>query len=167
MSESSFMLDIKPLAADEWPMLQGIRLAALKQAPDSFLARYQDELDFDEYRWRAEFDRGEWTIGFRGELPVSLLGCTREKTTPWHECYLEYLWVAPESRENGIGYSMLADAIARLRKQGVRTAYLWVLDGNDSAVRLYRRAGFVSSNHRQPLTARPGRVEERMHLELE
>jgi hypothetical protein len=43
---------------------------------------------------------------------------------------------------------------------------LWVLDGNDVAMRLYERVGFTRNNHRQPLEARPGRSEERLRLDL-
>jgi ribosomal protein S18 acetylase RimI-like enzyme len=167
MSESWFMPDIELLAADQWPILREIRLTALSQAPDLFLARYDDEINFDEIRWRAEFDRGQWSVGLNRRHPVSLLGSTREAHTPWSECFLEYLWVSPEWRYGGLGYGMLVHAIERLRKEGVRTAFLWVLDGNDTAVRLYRRLGFVSANHRQPLADRPGRTEELMRLDLD
>jgi ribosomal protein S18 acetylase RimI-like enzyme len=167
MSESWFMPDIELLAPDQWQVLKGVRLAALEQAPDSFLARWEDENQFDEVRWRAEFDRGQWSIGSHLGSPVSLLGSTRENHTPWSECFLEYLWVSPEWRYKGLGYSMLVTEIERLRKVGVRTAFLWVLDGNEAAVRLYRRVGFVSANYRQPLEGRPGRAEELMRLDLD
>lgn len=166
MSESCFMSDIKLLVPDEWPMLREIRLTALKESPEAFLAQYDDEREFDEPRWRSEFDRGEWYLGFRLRRAVSLLGCTRESKTPPSECYLEYLWVSPESRHEGVAFHLLTTVIDRLRRSGVRRAFLWVLDGNETAVRLYRRVGFISSNHRQPLAARPGRTEELMQLDL-
>jgi hypothetical protein len=43
---------------------------------------------------------------------------------------------------------------------------LWVLDGNEVAMRLYQRAGFTTTNYRQPLAARPGRTKERFYLNL-
>lgn len=161
------MPHIELLGTDQWAILRDVRLEALRQEPDSFLARYEDEKEFDEARWRAEFDRGQWSAGSYRRRRVSLLGSTREKNTPWSECFLEYLWVSPEWRDKGLGSGMLVHAIDRLRKEGVRTAFLWVLDGNDTAVRLYRRVGFVSANHRQPLPGRPGRTEELMRLDLD
>jgi ribosomal protein S18 acetylase RimI-like enzyme len=166
MSESWFMPDIELLASHQWYVLRTIRLAALQEAPDSFLARYEDQKDWEPARWREEFNRGEWSIGFNVNKPISLLGSTREETTPQDACYLEYLWVSPEWRRRGLAHSMLAHAIERLRKLGVRTAFLWVLNGNRDAVRLYRSVGFVSGNHSQPLTDRPGRSEELMRLDL-
>jgi ribosomal protein S18 acetylase RimI-like enzyme len=61
---------------------------------------------------------------------------------------------------------MLTIILDRLQTSGVRTVFLWVLDGNDTAIRLYKRVGFVSTNHRQPLSADPERSEERMQLDL-
>jgi ribosomal protein S18 acetylase RimI-like enzyme len=130
------------------------------------LVRDSQDETFGENSWRAEFDRGGWCIGFREGQPVSLLGVTREPDTPQHQCYLEYVWVSPECRRSGVAAFMLTIVLDQLRASGVRTAFLWVLDGNNAAVRLYKRLGFVSTNHRQPLADCPGRSEERMELDL-
>jgi ribosomal protein S18 acetylase RimI-like enzyme len=166
MSESGFMPDIKRLEPDDWPLLQHIRLTALKESPESFLAQYDEEMTFTQERWRSEFDRGIWYIGFRHKRAMSMVGCTREKDTPSSECFLEYCWVDPEFRGRGVAFQLLTDIVDKLRATGVRRAFLWVMDGNDAAVRLYRRVGFVSSKIRQPLAARPGRSEELMRYDL-
>lgn len=155
------------LTRDEWPLLREIRLAALLDSPCSFLATYELEIGFDEARWRAEFTRGHWDIGFCGGKQVGMLGVTREPTTPPEECYLEYVWVAPQFRRYGIALDMLQTALDDLAQSGVRTTRLWVLDGNESARNLYKRLGFVSTGKKQPLVAKPGRYEELMSLELE
>ncbi len=61
---------------------------------------------------------------------------------------------------------LLRTVLDRLRDCGVRTAWLWILNGNDSALRLYQQFGFQSTNQRQPLPKQPGRYEERMRLLL-
>jgi GNAT superfamily N-acetyltransferase len=157
---------IKMLDPGEWRVLRDIRLSALKESPEAFLATYDQEKEYDEARWRAEFGRCDWHIGCENGKAISLLGCTRENYPPASAPYLEYLWVSPDARRQGMAFDLLSHVLDRLRTFGVRMAYLWVLDGNDAAVRLYRRAGFVSSNHSQPLAARPGRREEMMQLEL-
>jgi hypothetical protein len=45
-------------------------------------------------------------------------------------------------------------------------AWLWILNGNDPALRLYEQFGFQSTNQRQPLPEQPSRYEERMRLRL-
>jgi ribosomal protein S18 acetylase RimI-like enzyme len=49
-----------------------------------------------------------------------------------------------------------------LADEGVELAWLWVLDGNEAARRLYVTLGFTSTGERQPLPACPSRTEERM-----
>ncbi len=166
MSESCFVPDIEQLGVDEWPTLREIRLTALQESPDAFLASYDIEREFDEAKWRAEFGRGEWLVARDNRLPVSVLGCTREEDTPPWMCYLEHLWVAPQCRRKGLAFTMITHAIARLRGMDMRLARLWVLAGNDAAVRLYKRAGFISANYSQALPGRPGVIEELMELEL-
>jgi ribosomal protein S18 acetylase RimI-like enzyme len=61
---------------------------------------------------------------------------------------------------------LLRTVLDRLRDSGVRMAWLWILNGNDPALRLYEQFGFQSTNERQPLPGQPGRYEERMRLRL-
>ena len=162
------MSTFKSLSSDEWITLRDARLLALRDSPAAFLATYERERLYPEAKWRAEFDRGAWNVGLDEKKPVSLLGVTREPGSPTDECYLEYLWVAPEWRGAGLALRMLELVLAQLMTDGVRTAFLWVLDGNRPARRLYERVGFVSTNDRQPIpdAERPGLVEERMLLDL-
>ena len=147
-----------------------MRLSALRDSPHAFLHKYEDESGFDEARWRQEFIRGDWYVrtvtGRPADEPVGLVGITREPSTPAQHCFLEYLWVAPECRGRGVAFGMINYVLGLLRKSAVRTVFLWVLDNNDRAARLYKRAGFVSCNYRQPLEDRPERSEELMQLDL-
>jgi ribosomal protein S18 acetylase RimI-like enzyme len=158
--------EINPLDPDEWLTLRNIRLAALRESPHAFLATYEQQKDYNEDRWRGEFDRGCWFAALDEGRPLCLLGVTRDPSIPADACYLEYVWVAPQHRGRGVALVMLTGILDRLRAAGLRTAFLWVLDGNDAAMRLYKRAGFIRSNHREPLPDRPGRFEERLHLNL-
>ena len=166
MPKLGFAPEIRLLTPDDWVELRNIRLAALQESPEAFLSTYRQEVAYDSDRWRTEFDRGNWYIGICAGAPVSLLGVTRGTSMPVHECYLEYLWVSPEYRRSGIAFGMLTAVLERLRAAAVGTTFVWVIDGNEAARRLYERIGFVSSNHRQSLTARPGRSEEKLILTL-
>ncbi len=160
------MLDIKLLGPDEWPTLRDVRLSALLDSPRSFLSQHDLERAYDETRWRVEFTRGDWYVGLREGQTISLLAVTRERDAPPHQCYLEFLWVSPEYRRSNVATRMLRAILDQLKKDGNRTAFLWVLDGNDSAVRLYEKIGFVTTNLIQPLPEQPDRSEEQMRIDL-
>jgi len=170
MSRLRLMLDIKVLTPGDWRTLREIRLSALQESPDAFLSTHEQEEKYDPPRWRAEFVRGDWYVGMARAAsaaePVSMAGITRELGAPGHQCFLEYVWVAPGFRRHGNAFNMINEVLDRLKLSGVRTVFLWVLDGNSDAMRLYERLGFLSCNHRQPLTAFPGRSEELMQRQL-
>jgi len=164
MGKFGFVPDIKLLVPDEWLRLRDIRLSALRESPDAFLSTYEQEQDYSERQWRAEFARGDWNVGLIEGRPVSLLGVTRESSTPEQECYLEYLWVSPECRRSGVARTMLTAIIERLRTSGMTTVFLWVLDGNEPAKRLYEHCGFTSTGLTQRPRRSPLRSEELMRL---
>ncbi len=164
------MLDIKLLTPDDWRTLREIRLSALRESPHAFLPTYQKESEYDEHKWRTEFARGDWYVGVArvgsADEQVGIAGITREHDTPPDQCFLEYVWIVPEFRRQGVAFNMINEVLDRLKLSGVQTVFLWVLDGNDAAMRLYELLGFVRRNHRQPLKELPGRSEELMQLHL-
>jgi ribosomal protein S18 acetylase RimI-like enzyme len=158
---------VEVLAEDEWPRLQSIRLAALREDPSAFLNSHKEEATYGEQQWRQELSRGQWYIMVSGHKEIGLLGVTREGTMSEHKYYLEYLWVAPDFRQAGLASSLLRTALARLRASGVRTVWLYILDGNEQAMRLYRRFGFQSANTRLLLPDHPAGGEELLKLSLD
>ena len=157
---------VEVLAENDWPRLREIRLAALKEHPEGFLASHEREAAFAERRWRLEFLRGEWNVMLADDEDIGLLGVTREPDMSSQECYLEYLWVTPGFRRSGVASMLLRTVLDRLRDSEVHTVWLWILNGNERARRLYQRFGFQATNERQPLPDHPARSEERMRLRL-
>jgi ribosomal protein S18 acetylase RimI-like enzyme len=163
-SPISFRVNV--LTENDWARLRDIRLTALWADPAAFLSSYKTELTFAEQQWREQFSRGEWHVMRAGALDVGLIGVTREPDTPARECYLEYLWVAREFRRRGVATLLLRAVLDRLSDSGVQTVWLYILDGNDPAMRLYQRFGFQSTHERQELPDHPAGSEERMRLRL-
>lgn len=149
---------------EEWVVLREMRLAALQESPTAFLSSYSEESAYKEREWRAEFERGEWTIEVSNDKKIALVGITREQDTPPDECYLEYMWVRPGFRHRGVATDLIKNVLRRLFNLGFVTIWLWVLEGNEPARRLYEKCGFTSTG----LTQRPhrglSRSEELMRL---
>ena len=153
---------VKVLEEHEWPMLREARLAALRDSPDAFLSTFERERRYDEKRWRSEFSRGEWTVMLTEDRTIGLLGATRYLSGPRDERYLEYMWVSSEFRRSGRASELMKTVMRRLGDSGVVTVWLWVLDGNDAARRLYEGLDFVYTGTRQRLRGDPPRYEEEM-----
>jgi GNAT superfamily N-acetyltransferase len=154
------------LREEEWRKLRDVRLAALSESPDMFLSTFARESVFSEQQWRAEFARGKWIVKVSDGRAIGLLGVTREQATPQDRHYLEYMWVSPEFRRSGITADLFKVALECLRDKGIPAVWLWVLDGNDVARRLYLKRGFASTGIKQPLPDKPSRSEELLRLAL-
>jgi GNAT superfamily N-acetyltransferase len=68
------------------------------------------------------------------------------------------IYLDPETWGRGLGALLHAAALDRLRDCGFTRAGLWVLDGNERALRFYRREGWVDSGRRQ-VDRGPGGIE--------
>lgn len=160
-------LRVEALTEDEWSRLRDIRLSALEDYPAAFLSSYEREAAYHEQRWRQEFSRGAWNILLAGGKEIGLLGVTRELTMSSQECYLESLWIAPDFRRNRAGSMLLRTVLDCLRDSGVHTVWLYILNGNEGAKRLYETFGFQSTNEWQLLPDHPAGSEHRMKLRLQ
>lgn len=150
------------LSVDGWRLLEDLRLAALRESPGAFLSRYDVEVDLTEADWKDEAARGIWLVWCSDGRATALLGATPEPDVSPHDRYLSRLWVAPHARRTGIATQLVTDMLRRLEAAGVRRAWLWVLEGNNSARSLYLRLGFSPVGDRQPLTHDSSRFEERL-----
>jgi ribosomal protein S18 acetylase RimI-like enzyme len=167
VTDSPSGLRVEVLTEDEWPRLQSIRLAALHEDPSAFLFSYEKETAYGEQEWRREFSRGQWNIMVSDHKEIGLLGVTREETMSERECYLEYLWVDPDFRRAGVASWLLRTVLDRLQASRVHTVWLYILDGNEPAMRLYRRFGFQSANERVELPDHAAGGEELLKLRLD
>ncbi len=57
--------------------------------------------------------------------------------------YIDNLHVTPSKRSKGVGSKLMASAARQMIQQGHQTAYLWVIESNKKAIRLYERLGGV------------------------
>jgi RimJ/RimL family protein N-acetyltransferase len=166
------MTGIAQIPRNQPNRLKDLRLRALKDSPGCFLSTFDDELEFQKQRqWAREFDRGSWYAAVRGSDDIGLIGFTREPDMSLSEYYIEFMWVARESgntniRKHGVGEYMLLSRLDELRRTGLKRVYLWVLTGNDTAVRLYERVGFTLTGERQRVEGRRDCYERRMELSL-
>ncbi|PYE84662.1 GNAT family N-acetyltransferase [Pseudoroseicyclus aestuarii] len=81
---------------------------------------------------------GLWGALWRGAL-LSLL----QEDTDNERFLLDGIFVAPEARSQGVGSRLIEAAAGEAAARGYREMRLEVVQGNDRALALYRRRGFV------------------------
>ena len=147
-------IEIRRLSPDDWHAFRALRLAALAGAPDAFGTTVAEVTTWTEARWRARLsDVAQWIAWIDG-APAGTVGFDGDE--------LISMWVEPPARGRGVGDALVATVVAAAAGRRVR---LWVTVGNEPAIRLYARHGFVATGEVQPVDARdPARLELAMAL---
>jgi ribosomal protein S18 acetylase RimI-like enzyme len=91
-------------------------------------------------RWGEFSPEGSWGIEVGGRLVAALL-CVRRP----NGVLIADVMVDPARQGEGLGRTILASALHSLAEAGLVPVFLNVTEGNDRAVRLYERLGFVRS----------------------
>ena len=76
-----------------------------------------------------------------GYAMVSEMGGQTSLTTGDRMAELESLSVLEDERGHGVGRALMDAAYAVMRELGIRELMLYVMDGNDGALRFYERLG--------------------------
>ena len=142
---------IRDLTGADAEIFQAVRLRSLKDHPEAFASAYEDEKDIPleqrvEFLNRPTTDR--FLVGaFVGEELVGNIAGYRDSLRKCkHRGHIGAMYVAPESRGQGIGRLLLNEAIQRLwTMDGVEEIILAVTVGNEKARALYASAGFETA----------------------
>lgn len=135
-------------ASEYWEL----RLKALYECPESFGASYEEEkdksLDLIKQRLKESFELtdSKFILGCFGEDKnlLGMVGLFREHRKKLrHKATIYGMYVIPEARLNGVGKSLILDAVSKARKmKGLEQINLGVVVTNIEARNLYRRCGF-------------------------
>jgi len=139
-------INVRRIGIDDWRLWRKLRLDALAEAPYAFgstLADWQGKGD-TEIRWRGRL----------ADVPLNIIAEWRKtsagmasSTAPNAEGSVELLsmWVAPFARGRGVGDLLVNAVMEWAREQQASKVVLAVFEGNERALALYRRHGFVDA----------------------
>lgn len=155
------MTRIERLGPDGWERVRDIRLRALADAPDAFLATLDEERAFQPERWVERLEAAD-AVTFLASDEVADVGIV--VGAPYRGAAaagLFAMWVAPTARRSGVGGRLVAAVVEWARHAGHRRLVLDVADENAAAIRLYESKGFVATGTARTLP--PPREHVREH----
>lgn len=161
------MAVIRDTTEDDWHLLRGIRLRALRESPRAFMSEHDREARRGERQWRTLLRGDLWLLAFADGTaaePVGVIAASREP--PGGEPFISALWVDPGHRRQGIASGLIQAALDRAVARGARAVSLWVLDGNDVARACYLAAGFAGTGKSQRVPGSSGTREWRMRRRI-
>ena len=139
------MLTVRALTTEDWPMWREVRLAALTEAPEAFTSRLEDWRNGGETRWRARFETPDShnVVALLNGRPVGMASGIPGDDGVGE---LRSVWVAPRARGRRVGDRLIAAVQDWAVRSGRSALKLAVIPGNEPAVALYRRHGFVTTD---------------------
>ncbi len=128
----------------EHALVRDLRLAALREAPDSFAESADEAAAKPESYW-IDLIRSDKHVMFVAEVDGEARGSVygiRDEDDP-KLTGIGGMWVASAFRGLGLGSALLEAVIRGAKSEGFRTVRLWVPAHSHQARSLYSRAGFV------------------------
>ena len=146
---------VRSLGEEDWQEFRAIRLAALRDSPDAFVASVDAEEGFEEDFWRLRLRRSTRLVAVRREAEGSTVGQSvgvvslgQGKDEEGRVAEIFGLWVAPDARGTGVATKLVEASAERARRDGRTHVSYWVGTDNGRAVGLRQRDRLPS--HRLP-----------------
>jgi len=150
------------LKAAEWERLREIRLAALRESPQAFGGKYEDEKLFDEARWFIEFNKQSFLVSSINGSDAAMLFVENLAGDFGATCWIGGCWSDPKYRGSGLMRAMFAYIDNNATERDWQVQGLGVWQDNYSAIAAYEKLGFVPMGEPQPSSRQPGKFYQRM-----
>lgn len=161
-------LHIRRLEPHDHEQLRAVRLRALAGEPTAFGSTLADALTFGEEHWRGrlapEAHPHFGAFDEAGEV-VGMAAGWVDRDEPGRAANLVSMWVDPAHRGSGTAAALVAEVVAWAEHEGYGLLRLWVTEGNERAIGLYRRLGFAFTGERD-VRERDGLAELEMERSL-
>ncbi len=144
-------ITVRGLGEDEWEQYRSVRLAALEESPEAFVATLEEERGFDEQLWRRRMSRSRRLLAeVDGEaVGVASLGPAGDESGTVSQLF--GLWVRPSSRGSGVASRLVQAGADAAREQGQTHLVYWVGTENGRAVAFASGFGFRPTDQRRPM----------------
>ncbi len=141
---------VRRIDAADGPLLRELRLRSLAEAPEAFGQSLADAAARPDAEWRADAraagqgDRRAWFIAEEaGADPTTSVGVVLVRRRPPDVALVFSMWVDSRVRRGGVGRALIDTAEGWAGSWGAERIVLWVVAGNESAIRFYQRLGFM------------------------
>ena len=151
-------ITVRALGEDEWDEYRSVRLSALQESPEAFVATADEERAYEEDFWRMRMRRSQRLVAELEGAPVGVasVGQARHDGERDNEKVAELfgLWVAPAARGTGVATQLVRAGADAARREGRSHLAYWVGADNGRAVAFASGFGFRPTDSRRPMRVR-------------
>ncbi|MGG5259164.1 N-acetyltransferase family protein [Phycicoccus avicenniae] len=144
-------ITVRPLDVEEWERFRAVRLTALAESPEAFVASHAEEEAEPEDFWRARMQRSTRLLAERDGEAVGIASVGEVGEDKPEAAQLFGLWVRPEARGSGVAAALVRAGAHVAAEQGRTQLYYWVGTDNGRAVAFASSFGFRPTGSRRPM----------------
>lgn len=142
-------IEIITLRMDRWPEYRALRLRALKDEPQAFASKYEDQLAYPDEKWQVRIqealDGKSWMLfaETEGKLVGMAVGFQIPEDIQTKTANIASVFVVKESRGQGISKNLMTKLEETIKSSG-RASKLKLEVNKDQmpAVKLYESLGY-------------------------
>jgi ribosomal protein S18 acetylase RimI-like enzyme len=149
-------IEIVTATVNDFDRLRALRLAALKDTPDSFGAKYEDEAEKPISDWQNRLKNTNWCFVVADGVDIGLLAVDRAEKDRNSDCWLSSWWIRDEFRGSGIPKLMLNWLEQLCIEKKWEKIGLGVWPDNLRAISAYKKLGFTEAEKLLPSRSIPG-----------
>ena len=144
-------ITVRALGVDDWEQYRSVRLTALHDSPEAFVATHDEEQAEPEEFWRARMERSTRLLAERDGRPVGIASVGLVDDDQPEASQLFGLWVHPEARGSGVATALVRAGARTAAESGKRQLLYWVGTDNGRAVAFASGFGFRPTAQRRPM----------------
>jgi len=149
-------IEIITATVNDFDRLRALRLAALKDTPDAFGAKYEDEAEKPILDWQNRLKNTNWCFVVADGVDVGLLAVDRAEKDRNSDCWLSSWWIHQDHRGSGIPKLMLNWLEQLCIEKKWEKIGLGVWPDNLRAISAYKKLGFTEAEKLLPSRSIPG-----------
>ncbi|STD02817.1 Predicted acetyltransferase [Dermatophilus congolensis] len=144
-------ISIRILGEDDWQVYREGRLRALKESPEGFAAKYEDEAAVDDQLWKDRVKRSSRLVAEQDGRPVGIASVRLSDDLFENASEVFGLWVAADLRGTGLASRLVQEAaqVATAHERG--QLLYWVGTENARGVAFASSFGFRPTEYRRPM----------------
>ena len=149
-------IEIVTATVNDVDRLRALRLAALKDTPDAFGAKYEDEDEKPILDWQNRLKNTHWCFAVADGVDVGLLAVDRAEKDRNSDCWLSSWWIHQDHRGSSIPKLMLNWLEQLCIEKKWEKIGLGVWPDNLRAISAYKKLGFTEAEKLLPSRSIPG-----------
>lgn len=160
---------IRRLTEQDVNLFREVRLKALKDSPDSFDQKHEEELAKPLEYWQELLDKvspSSENIAFVLFDDEESIGVVYGFNKGEKRGGLGGLWIDPNYRKRGFATTLINKVITWAKNEELERLTLWNTEGHEGSEKLYRKIGFQPTGRKKPLELNPSVHIEEFELPL-